>query len=599
MPHPDNKSSRPSCLLLSLHHHLSLGRVDLAVDALPLLACRGLRPDLPTLALLLSQCLRSGSLPLARRVHLFLRLSGFKRSYPWYTPLSNHLLAFHFLRGRPSDARRLFARMPHPNLFSFNAMLAGYARVGLLRHARRLFDRMPHRDVVSWNTMIIALARAGSFRDAVGLYSQLRHSSLGFNPHTFSGLLIACNRLRDMGLIRQVHAQVFLLGFLSNLIISSSLVDAYAKCGYLDYARKLFDEMPTRDVLAWTTLVHGFANCGDLVSARTLFDGMPDRNPVSWTALIGGYTRHGHPLEALDLFRGMMSWGVRPDQFTFSSSLCACAAIASLKHGKQIHARLLRTRFNPNAIVLSSLIDMYSKCGDLAGGRWVFDLTDPDTRDTVLWNTMMSAVGQHGLGREAIRMFEEMISALMKPDANTFVVLLSACSHSGLVAEGLQLFKSMAQSHHIVPEEDHYVCLVDLLGRAGCFKEVMEWLGKMPLRSSCRAWNALLGACRIHRNLQLGREVAGRLLKLEPHSSAAYVLLSNICADVGNWETVEKVRHIMQEKKVRKERAASWIEVDHTVHFFGASDHLHPSKEDIYAALEQLVSQMDDDSSIT
>lgn len=354
-----------------------------------------------------------------------------------------------------------------------------------------------------------------------------------------------------------------------------------------------------RDVLAWTTLLHGYGNCGDLVTARTLFDEMPERNPVSWTAMIGGYTRHGHAFEALDLFRGMMSQGVRPDQFTFSSSLSACAAIASLKHGKQIHARLLRTRFNPNAIVLSSLIDMYSKCGDLAGGQRVFDLNDPGKRDTVMWNTMMSAVGQHGLGREAIRMFEEMISAHMKPDVNTFVVLLTACSHSGLVAEGLQLFKSMAESHHIVPEEDHYVCLVDLLGRAGHFEEAMEWLGKTPSRSSARAWNALLGTCTIHWNLPVGREVAELLLKLEPDSSAAYVLLSNIHADAGNWETVEKVRYLMEEKNVRKERAASWIEVDDTIHSFGASDHLHPSKEGIYAALEQLVSQMDDDSSIT
>lgn len=235
----------------------------------------------------------------------------------------------------------------------------------------------------------------------------------------------------------------------------------------------------------------------------------------------------------------------------------------------------------------------------MAGARRVFDLTDVAKRDTVMWNTIMSAVGQHGVGREAIRIFEEMITADMKPDANTFVVLLTACSHSGLVAEGLQLFKSMAKSHRIVPEEDHYVCLVDLLGRAGHFEEAMEWLGKMPCRSSARAWSALLGACRVHRNLQLGREVAEYLLKLEPQSSAAYVLLSNIYADVGRWEIVEKVRHLMDEKKVRKERAASWIEVDDTVHSFGASDQLHPLKEDIYAALEQLVCQMEDDFSIT
>ncbi|KAG0459205.1 hypothetical protein HPP92_022333 [Vanilla planifolia] len=203
---------------------------------------------------------------------------------------------------------------------------------------------------------------------------------------------------------------------------------------------------------------------------------MPDRNPVSWTVLIGSYTRHGFAIEALELFRTMVSNGMQPDQFTFSSCLCASSAIASLKHGKQIHARLLRTRFNPNAIVLSSLIDMYSKCGDFEGCRRVFHNTSIRRRDVVIWNTVMSALGHHGHGREVIRLFEEMIRTGTRPDANTFVVLLTSCSHSGLVSEGLHFFESMHQQHGIVPEENHLVCLVDLLGRAGCFKEAMDWL---------------------------------------------------------------------------------------------------------------------------
>ncbi|XP_072986376.1 pentatricopeptide repeat-containing protein At2g21090 [Typha latifolia] len=558
--HLNPKQSHPSsCLLVSIRRHLSVGRLDLAVSSLPLLSRAGLRAPFSLLAELLHKCLISSSLTLAHRIHLFVHLSGVKSLVPSYTRLANHLLSFHFLRGRPSEARHLFDKMPQPNIFSFNAMLAGYARLGLLAPARRIFGRMPHRDLVSWNTMLLALARASSFREALSLYSQLRRSSLGFNAHTFSGLLVACARHAQPKFTQQIHAQVLLLGFLSNLIIASSLLDAYAKCGCVDDARNLFDEMPVRDVLAWTALVYGYAKCGDLVSARRLFDDMPERNPVSWTALVGGYVRGGQPLEALDLFRNMINKGVRPDQFTFSSGLCACATIASLKHGKQIHCRMLRTQFNPNAIVLSSLIDMYSKCGDLVGGQRIFKRTVQSKKDTVMWNTMISAVGQHGHGRAAIKLFSEMIGVGAKPDVNTFVVLLTACSHSGLVEEGMEFFESMGKNHGIFPEEDHYVCLVDLLGRTGRLQEAMEWLEKMPHRPSARSWNALLGACRIHGNMQLGKKVAERLIELEPQSSAAYVLLLNIHANAGSWDSVENVRCLMEENLVKKEKASSWI----------------------------------------
>lgn len=479
-------------------------------------------------------------------------------------------------------------------------MLAGYSRLGMIAAARRMFEKMPVKDVVSWNTMIIAFVRNGQCWNAVELYLEMRHAAIGYNPHTFSGLVSACVRFGDFRLTQQVHGQVLVVGLLSsNLVILSSLVDAYAKSGWMDEARRVFDEMQVRDVMCWTTLVNGYAKSGDLESARKLFDQMPERNSVSWTALIGGYVRFGFSLEALDLFRRMMRQGFRPDQFTFSSGLCACAAIASLRHGKQIHGRLFRTRFKPNAIVLSSLVDMYSKCGDLEVGRRVFGRTPIGERDSVMWNTMMSAEGQHGNGREAIWLFEEMVGVGSKPDANTFLVLLSACSHSGLVAEGVQFFKCMAENYGIVPEEDHYCCLVDLLGRGGHLEEAVKWIGKMRYQSSARVWNALLGACRTHRNIELGNKVASQLLEVDPLNSAPYVLLSNIYAEEGRWESVEKVRHLMEEKRVRKEHAASWIQIDNVVHSFGASDQLHPSKEGITSVLEHLFSQMEDNYFVT
>ncbi|KAF6145659.1 hypothetical protein GIB67_000129 [Kingdonia uniflora] len=248
-----------------------------------------------------------------------------------------------------------------------------------------------------------------------------------------------------------------------------------------------------------------------------------------------------------------------PDEFTFSSCLCACASIASLKHGKQIHTQLIRIIFKPNAIVVSSLIDMYSKCGSLGIGRLVFDLMG-DKKDVVLWNTMLSALALHGLGEEAIQLYDDMMREETKPNKVTLVVMLNACSHSGLVEEGIRFYESMTRDYGIVANQEHYACLVDLFGRAGEFGKVKNLFAEMSCKPDGQVWNALLGACRIHGNIELGRIAAKHLIELEPQSSAAYTLLSNIYAADGRWESVGKLRHTMNEREVRKEQAISWLD---------------------------------------
>ncbi|KAG6711873.1 hypothetical protein I3842_05G077700 [Carya illinoinensis] len=385
------------------------------------------------------------------------------------------------------------------NLYTWNKMLSGYAKMGMINPAKKLFDKMPEKDIVSWNTMVIAFARSGCCDEAVRFYSELRRQSIGYNEFSLP-----------------VHGQVLIAGFTPNVVISSSVLDAYAKFGEMGYSRRVFDDMSARDVLAWTTLVSGYAKWGDMHSASEMFDRMPEKNPVSWTALIAGYARNGLGYEALELFTKMMMLQIKPDQFTFSSCLCACASLASLKHGKQMHACLIRNNFRPNTIVVSSLIDMYSKCGSLEIGKWVFNLMG------------------------------------VKPDRTTFVVTLNACSHSGLVQEGLKLFNSMTCDHCIIPDQDHYACLVDILGRAGRFDELMEQLEKMPCKPGDRVLNALLGLCQIHGNIESGRKAAEHLIELEPRSSAAYL--------------VEKLRKLMDERHFMKERAVSWIEIGKEVH---------------------------------
>lgn len=512
--------------------------------------------------------------------------------------LVNHLIGMYFKCGDEVDARKVFDKMFVRNLYSWNNMLSGYAKMRNLKEARSLFDKMPERDVVSWNTMVIGYAQSGVWDEALRFYRELRRSSIGYNEFSFAGVLTVCVKSKELELTRQIHGQVLVAGFLSNVVLSSSVVDAYAKCGEMVDARRLFDNMPVRDVLAWTTLVSGYAIWGDMKSASELFDQMPEKNPVSWTSMISGYARNGLGHEALALFSEMMLFQVRPDQFTFSSCLCSCASIASLKHGKQIHASLLRSNLRANTIVVSSLIDMYSKCGNLGAGRQVFKLMG-DKQDTVLWNTMMSALAQHGHGIEALQMFEDMVSSGVKPVRTTFIVILNACSHSGLVQEGRRLFKSMTDDHGIVPDEEHYACLIDLLGRAGCFDELINQLENMPFKAGDQVWNALLGVCRIHGNTELGRKVAEHLIELEPQSPAPYVLLSSIYAEQGRWELVEKVRQLMDKRHVRKERAISWVEVESRVHAFTVSDRLHPLKEEIYSVLKQLADQIEEDASVT
>ena len=588
------KPRRRPCIVEDIVKLCQKNRLNEAVSTLENLPERGLRLDSRTLAFLLQQCADSRTLREGKKVHLYLKLTGLKRPG---TFLSNHLIHMYGNCGKEIEARKVFDKMSVRNLYSWNNMLSGYTKLGMIKPARKLFDKMPEKDVVSWNTMVIAHAQCGFWDEALRFYSKFRRSGIQCNGFSFAGVLTVCVKLKKVGLTRQVHGQILVAGFSSNVVLSSSVIDAYVKCGEMGDARKLFDDMSARDVLSWTTLVSGYAKWGDMKSANELFLEMPEKNPVSWTALISGYARNGMGHKALELFSQMIMFRVRPDQFTFSSCLCACASIASLKHGKQIHSYLLRINFRPNTIVVSSLIDMYSKCGSLGIGRKVFDIMG-DKLDVVLWNTIISALAQHGCGEEAIQMLDDMVRSGAKPDKITGVVILNACSHSGLVQQGCNFFESMSRDYGIVPIQEHYACLIDLLGRAGCFEEVIYQLEKMPYKPDDHVWNALLGVCRIHGNLELGRKAAERLIELEPQSSAAYVLLSSIYAVLGRWESVQKVRQLMNERQIKKERALSWLEIENKVHSFSVSDSSHPLKEQIYSVLEQLAGQMEEDASL-
>ncbi|KAL1833815.1 hypothetical protein DCAR_0103940 [Daucus carota subsp. sativus] len=548
------KFSKRPCIVQSIINLCSQGLFKQAIHSLDIIARKGTRLDSNILAFLLRECADSRSLKEGRWVHLHLKLTGFKHPS---TFLLNHLINMYCKCGDHVVARQLFDKMSDRNLYSWNNMVSGYVKLGMVGAARRLFDRMPVRDVVSWNSMVVGYAKSGEFGECVRFFKELRRSSIGLNEFSFSGVLTVCVKGKDFGFTKQVHCRVLVDGFLSNVVIVSSIVDAYAACGKLDDSRRLFDEMKIRDVLAWTTLVSGYAKWGKMKLARELFDAMPEKNSVSWTALVSGYARKNMGDEALELFTTMIRSRFKPDQFTFSSCLCACASIPSLKHGKEIHAFLMRSNFRPNTIVVSSLIDMYSKCGKIRTGERVFDVSG-DKNDIILWNTIISALAQHGLGEEAIQMFRYMVRRGLQPDRITLVVILNACSHSGLVQEGLCIFESITSYYGVSLDQEHYACLIDLLGRAGKFDEVLKQLKRIPFEPDSRVWNALLGVSRIHGNIEMGRMAAEHLVKLDPLSYAGYVALSSIYAALGKWESAENIRQIMNDRNLKKDQALSW-----------------------------------------
>ncbi|VVB08552.1 unnamed protein product [Arabis nemorensis] len=591
-----NPRKRPICVARSfLSRYATKAELAQAVSRLESLTEQGIRLPFEVLASLLQHCGDTRSLKQGKWIHRHLKITGFKRPN---TLLSNHLIGMYMKCGKPIDACKVFDTMHFRNLYSWNNMISGYVKSGMLVRARVMFDSMPERDVVSWNTMVIGYAQNGNLHEALWFYRELRRSGIKYNEFSFAGILTACVKSRELQLNRQAHGQVLVAGFLSNVVLSCSIIDAYAKCGQMESAKRCFDEMKMKDIHIWTALISGYAKLGDMEVANKLFCEMPEKNPVSWTALIAGYVRQGSGDQALDLFRKMVVLRVKPEQFTFSSCLCASASTASLRHGKQIHGYMVRTNVRPNAIVISSLIDMYSKSGSLEASERVFNLYD-DKQDCVLWNTMISALAQHGLGRKALLMLDDMIKIRVHPNRTTLVVILNACSHSGLVEEGIRWFESMTIQHGIVPDQEHYACLIDLLGRAGCFKELMTKIEKMPFKPDKHIWNAILGVSRIHGNVELGKKAAEELIKLDPEFSAPYILLSSIYADHGKWDSVEKLRGIMKKRSVNKEKALSWIEIESKVGSFTVSDRSHPRKEEIYSVLHNLAALMEEEASST
>ncbi|OMP10154.1 hypothetical protein COLO4_04770 [Corchorus olitorius] len=441
------------------------------------------------------------------------------------------------------------------DIFVGVTLLELYTKSGDIVNAQRVFEEIPKKDVIPWSFMISRFAQSDLSEEAVNLFCQMRQAFVIPNQFTFASALQACATMGDLGLGRQIHGLVLKVGLDLNIFVSNALMDVYAKC------RRIEDSME-------------------------LFEKSLNRNDVSWNTMIVGYVRCGDAEKALGLFLEMLENRVLATEVTYSSVLSASASLAALELGTQIHSLAVKTNYAKNPVVGNALIDMYAKCGRIGDARLVFDLMNE--RDEVSWNAMISGYSMHGVGLEALKLFQMMQDRGFKPNALTFVGVLSACSNSGLLNQGQAYFTSMFQDYGIEPSIEHYSCMVWLLGRSGHLYKAVKLIEEIPVEPSVMLWRSLLGACVIHKNVELGKLAAQRILEMEPQDDATHVLLSNMYATARRWENVTAIRKSMKRKGMKKEPGLSWVESQGRVHYFRVGDTLHPDMKVINGILEWL-----------
>ncbi|XP_022991386.1 putative pentatricopeptide repeat-containing protein At3g15930 [Cucurbita maxima] len=476
------------------------------------------------------------------------------------------------------------------NVFVHTALVQMYLLCGLLDTARGVLDAGSKADVIAWNMMIAAYNKVGKFEESRRLFLGMEEKQVLPTTVTLVLILSACSKLKDFKTGKHVHSCVNNCKVESNLVLENALIDMYAACGEMDSALGIFRNMNNKDIISWTTIVSGFTNLGEIDVARNYFDQMPEKDCVSWTAMIDGYLHTNRFKEAFDLFRHMQATSVKPDEFTMVSILTACAQLGALELGEWIKTYIDKNKINNDAFVRNALIDMYFKCGNVDKAERVF--REMHQRDKFTWTTIIVGLAVNGHGEKALDIFSKMLEASILPDDVTYIGVLSACTHTGMVDKGREFFLSMTTQHGIEPNITHYGCLVDLLARAGRLKEAHEVIKNMPIEPNSIVWGALLAGCRVHREANMAEMVAKQILELEPENGAVYVLLCNIYAACKRWNDLRDLRQMMMDKGIKKIPGCSLIEMNGTVHEFVAGDRSHPQTKEIDVKLEKMTQDL-------
>ncbi|XP_058083101.1 pentatricopeptide repeat-containing protein At3g05340 [Magnolia sinica] len=552
----------------------------------------------------------------------------------------------------------------HDHLVVWNSLISMYSKCGDLSYARKVFDEMPLKDTVSWNSMISGSLSAGKFEAGFALFRRMRCSeNFLFDRATLTSVLSACNGPQFLYVIMMMHSLVFINGFEREISVGNALVTGYFRCGCLGTARRVFDEMPERNIVTWTAvisghaqgqlfkeslalffemrhwmmdansltyssalvacsglqalregrLIHGlvlksgfesdsclesalmdmYSKCSNVEDACTIFKSSRELDGVAMTIMLVGLAQNGLEEDAVELFVLIMKARFEIDANMVSAVLGVFGVITSLALGKQLHSLVIKKRFGCNPFVANGLINMYSKCGEFRESLKVFN--QMACRNSVSWNSMIAGFARHGHGLEVLRLYEEMKLEGVEPTDVTFLSLLHACSHVGSIERGMQLLESMSKVHGVRPRMEHYACVVDMLARAGYLEEARGFIERLPVEPGVSVWQALLGACSIYGNSEIGRYASDRLIQLAPQCSAAYVLMANIYSSEGRWAERARVIKKMKENGVKKETGMSWVEVEKRVHSFVVEDTSHPQIDLIYEVLDGLIAVMRDE----
>uniref|UniRef100_A0A7N0TFK3 Chlororespiratory reduction 4 n=1 Tax=Kalanchoe fedtschenkoi TaxID=63787 RepID=A0A7N0TFK3_KALFE len=434
------------------------------------------------------------------------------------------------------------------HVFVVNELVGMYCKCGELGCGREVFNGFCNKDVVTWNVMLGAYVKYQKMNEARKLFDEMSER---------------------------------------NAISWSIMIDGYGKrSGDIFHARELFDKMPMRDAVCWNSMLRVYTKVGEMTAAQLLFNEIPDKSVVSWSIMIDGYASHGYPKEALLLFRQMLCSGVIPDSISIVGAILACAQLGAIDEGRWIHMYINKNKIQMDTVLQTALVDMYMKCGKLEEACNIFN--HMSKRSVVSWNVMINGLGASGLGEEAINCFRKMEMDGVPPDDVIFIGILTACSHAGLVHEGLHFFKLMKDTYKLEPKLEHYGCLVDILGRAGKIDEALDVVENMPMRPNSALLGSLLLACRTHHNLAQAKVVVRKLAEIEADDGGAYILLSNMYASAGKWGDVQRL-HCFIHEKLDKETGKSVVEVDGMVEEFQAGEFNNKCKEETNKTVQSLM----------
>lgn len=591
-----------------------------AVDMFDEMISSGVRPSEFSLSSILNACAGLGDVTRGRKAHADL----IKLGYCWDRYSENALVDMYAKSGDFVDATKVFEEILYPDIVSWNAVIAGcvsqeeheyaltlllnmmksgvspnlftlssalkacaalelkelgrqlhcdaikidttkpdkfisvgildmYSKCSLLDDARLAYDLLLHKDMIQLNALISGYSQNGADFEAVSLFAE--EFNVGFNQTTLSSVLKCASALQSINICKQVHTLSVKSGFGNEIQVLTSLIDAYEKCDSIKDAAKAFRTCAVEDLVVVTSMIAAYAQCGE-----------------------------GE--EAVRLYLETLQSGIEPDPFICSSVLNACANLSAYEQGKQIHTHVIKLGFMTDTFAGNSLVNMYAKCGSIEDASHSF--LEIPRRGIVSWSAMIGGMAQHGHGKEALRLFAQMLEHGLLPNHITLTSVLCACNHAGLVNQARHYFNSMEDLYSIKPTEEHFSCMIDILGRAGKMSEAMDLIKTMPYEANAKVWGSILGSARIHKNVELGEVAAQMLISLEPENSGTHILLANLYASVGMWERVSSVRRLMKYRNVKKEPGMSWVEVKDRIYTFIVGDRSHPRSEEIYKKLDEL-----------